>query len=200
MRSPGIAFPYLIGFLRKNGILTNAVHVAVQHDKLEGPTPFEEILREKVDVGRGDQDVLFITAYTDSAREAYRRAREARLVYAAAGRRLTVVMGGAHASAVPGEGTRLGHVDAVVAGEGEWAASELLGDIREGRPVRPLYQSGFGRIRERGTLALDMGIWKGLKRRPQQILASSTFARGCKLDCHFCAVFLTPGSTDSHVG
>ena len=195
MRSPGIGFPYLIGFLRKNGVLTDATHVAVQHDKIEGPTPFEEILRDKVDAGRGDHDVLFITAYTDSAREAYRRAREARLAYAAAGKRLTVVLGGAHASAVPDEGTRLGHVDAVVAGEGEWAASELLGDVREGRPVRALYRSGFGRIRNRGALALDMGIWTGLKRRPQQILASTTFARGCKLDCNFCAVFLTNGPT-----
>ena len=85
MRSPGIGFPHLIGFLRKNRVLTEATSVAVQHDKLEGPTPFEEILRDKVDVRRGDRDVLFITAYTDSAREAYRRAREARLAYAAAG-------------------------------------------------------------------------------------------------------------------
>ncbi len=193
LRSPGIGFPYLIGFLRKNGVLTDATHVAVQHDKIEGPTSFEEILLDKVDVKRGDHDVLFITAYTDSAREAYRRAREARLAYSATGRRLTVVLGGAHASAVPDEGTRLGHVDAVVAGEGEWASSELLGDIREGRPVRPLYRSEFGRIRDRGALALDMGIWAGLKRRPQQILASTTFARGCKLDCNFCAVFLTSG-------
>jgi radical SAM superfamily enzyme YgiQ (UPF0313 family) len=195
VRSPGIGFPYLIGFLRKNGVLDNATHVAVQHDKIEGATPFEEILRDKVDLRRGDQDVLFITAYTDSAREAYRRAREARLAYAAAGRRLTVVMGGAHASAVPEEGTRWGHLDAVIAGEGEWAASELLTDIREGRAVRPGYRAAAGRIRDRGALALDMSIWDGLKRRPQQVVASTTFARGCKLDCHFCAVFLTNGPT-----
>jgi radical SAM superfamily enzyme YgiQ (UPF0313 family) len=194
-RSPGIGFPYLIGFLRKNGVLDGATRVAVQHDKIEGPTPFETILRDKVDIGRGDHDVLFVTSYTNSAREAYRRAREARAAYAAAGKTLTVVFGGAHASAVPEEGTRLGHVDAAVAGEGEWAASVLLGDIKAGRPVRPVYRATFDRIRDRGTLALDMGIWEGLKRRPQQIVASTTLARGCKLDCHFCAVFLTNGPT-----
>jgi len=195
VRSPGIAFPYLVGFLRKNGVLTDATNVAVQHDKIEGPTPFEEILEQKIDQTRGDQDVLFLTAYTNSAREAYRRAREARSVYAAAGRKLTVIFGGPHASAVPAEGTRRGHVDAVVSGEGEWATSELLRDLLEGREIKPVYQAAFDRIRDRGTLAVDMSIWRGLKRMPQQIVASSTYARGCKLDCHFCAVFLTNGPT-----
>src|SRR5439155_25345838 len=194
-RSAGIGFPYLVGFLRKNGVLTDATRVVVQHDKIEGPTPFETILRHKVDLGRGDHDVLFVTAYTNSSREAYRRAREARAVYAAAGKALTVVFGGPHASAVPDEGPRRGHVDAAVAGEGEWAASRLLTDIKEGRPLKPVYRATFDRIRDRGTLALDMGIWQGLRHRPQQIVASTTFARGCKLDCHFCAVFLTNGPT-----
>ncbi|MBI4161320.1 MAG: radical SAM protein [Acidobacteria bacterium] len=195
VRSPGIGFPYLIGFLRKNGVLSGGTRVVVQHDKIEGPTPFPAVLDEKVELGRGDHDVLFITAYTNSAREAYRRAREARAAYAAAGKPLTVVLGGPHASAVPDEGTRRGHLDAAVVGEGEWAASALIEDLQAGRPVQPAYRATFERIRDRGTLALDMGIWEGLKRRPQQIVASTTFARGCKLDCHFCAVFLTNGPT-----
>ena len=85
MRSPGIAFPYLVGFLRKNGGLGDDTRLVVQHDRIEGPTSFEEILSDKADLSRGDCDVLFITAYTDSVREAYRRAREARAAYAAAG-------------------------------------------------------------------------------------------------------------------
>src|SRR6267143_3738549 len=72
VRSPGIGFPYLVGFLRKNEVLTDATRVVVQHDKIEGPTSFETIPKDKVDLRRGDQDVLFITAYTNSAREAYR--------------------------------------------------------------------------------------------------------------------------------
>ena len=195
VRSPGIGFPYLVGFLRKAGALDPDTHVAVQHDKIEGPTPFDAILRDKIDLRRGDHDVLFVTAYTNSAREAYRRAREARTAWAAAGRRLTVVFGGPHASALPDEATRRGHVDAVVTGEGEWAAASLLQDLREGRGVQPVYRATFDRIRDRGTLALDMGIWDGLRNRPQQVLSSTTFARGCKLDCHFCAVFLTNGPT-----
>lgn len=194
-RSPGIAFPYIVGFLRRNGLLTDDERVVVQHDKIEGPTPFEEILEDKVDLARGDCDVLFITAYTNSVREAYRRAREARAAYAARGRRLVVALGGPHASAMPDEATKFGHLDATVPGEGEWAAAELLDDVRQGRPVKPVYRTPFARIRDRGTLALDMGIWKGLKHPPQQILASTHFARGCKLDCHFCAVFLTNGPT-----
>src|SRR5262245_17472804 len=108
VRSPGIGFPYLVGFLRKREIVTCATRVLVQHDKIEGATPFAEILSDKVDLSRGDHDVLFVTAYTNSAREAYRRAREARAAYADAGKPLTVVFGGSHASAVPEEGTRLG--------------------------------------------------------------------------------------------
>jgi len=73
--------------------------------------------------------------------------------------------------------------------------SALLNDLKEGRTVQPVYRATFDRIRDRGTLALDMSIWDGLKPRPQQIIASTTFARGCKLDCHFCAVFLTNGPT-----
>jgi len=195
VRSPGIGFPYMVGYLRKQGVLTSDTRVVVQHDKIEGITPFEEILKDKVDLTRGGHDVLFVTAYTNSSREAYRRAREARAAYARAGKKLTVVMGGAHASAIPEEGTRWGHVDATVVGEGEWAAAELLNDIREGRPVKPVYKEGFARIRDRGTLALDMSIWEGLSNRPQQIVASASLARGCKLRCHFCAVFLTNGPT-----
>src|SRR5258706_7004922 len=195
VRSPGVAYPYLVGFLRKRGVITDDTRVVVQHDKIEGATSFEEILATKADLSRGGHDVLFITAYTNSVREAYRRAREARAAYAAAGRGLSVVLGGPHASAVPQEGTARGYVDATVTGEGEWAAAELLGDLEAGRPVRPCYKATFERIRDRGTLALDTGIWSGLKKKPQQIVASTTFARGCKLDCRFCAVFLTNGPT-----
>jgi len=193
VRSPGVGFPYLVGFMRKNGVLAESTRVVVQHDKIEGPTSFESILANKVRLENGDHDVLFITGYTNSAREGYRRAREARAAYKAAGKALTVVFGGAHASAMPEEGTTRGHGDAVVTGEGEWAASELIHDIRAGRAVRPLYRAKFDRIRDRGTLAFDTALWDGLERRPQQIVASTTFARGCKLDCHFCAVFLTNG-------
>ncbi len=193
IRSPGLGYPYLVGFLRKSGALADGARVVVQHDKIEGPTPFDEILRDKVDQSRGDHDVLFITAYTNSAREAYRRAREARSAYAAAGKRLTIAFGGPHASAVPEEGTRRGYVDVAVVGEGEWAASALLADLKADRVPEPIYRATFDRIRDRGTLSLDVGIWDGLKNRPQQIVASTTFARGCKLDCHFCAVFLTNG-------
>jgi hypothetical protein len=195
VRSPGIAFPYLVGYLKKTGVLTSSTQVVVQHDKIEGCTPFEQILREKVDLSRGDHDILFLTSYTDSIREAYRRAREARALYRAAGRPLTIVVGGAHASAMPEEGTRHGHVDAAVAGEGEWSAARLIADVKRGGPVQPIYREPFQRIRDRGALAMDTGIWQGLTRRPQQIVASTHFARGCKLDCHFCAVFLTNGPT-----
>jgi hypothetical protein len=193
IRSPGIGFPYIVGFLRKNGVIGDATQVAVQHDKLEGITPFRQILEDKVDLSRGDHDVLFITAYTNSAREAYRRAREARSVWAEAGRKLTVVLGGAHASAVPEEGTRFGHVDAAMVGEGEWTSAELLNDIASGRKVKPVYRANFERIRDRGALTFDPGIWRGLARPPQQIVASTHFARGCKLDCQFCGVLLTSG-------
>jgi hypothetical protein len=136
-----------------------------------------------------------ITSYTNSAREAYRRAREARRAWAEAGRNVAIVLGGAHASAVPEEGPRFGHVDASVVGEGEWAVAEILADLTAGWPLKPVYDAGFRRIRERATLELDMDIWQGLRPGPQQVLSSATFARGCKLDCHFCAVKIVNGPT-----
>lgn len=193
VRSPGIGYPYIVGFLRKNGLMPDGCSVVVQHDKIEGPTPFETILEQKADTSRGEIDLVMITSYTNSAREAYRRAREARKAYAALGRKVAIVMGGAHASARPDEGPRFGHVDASVVGEGEWATAEILADLAAGRPLKTVYDSGFQRIRDRGTLRLDMDIWDGLRPRPQQVLASATFARGCKLDCHFCAVKIVNG-------
>ena len=77
-RSPGVSFPYLVGFFRRNGVIDDSTRVVVQHDRIEGATPFQQVLRDKVDLARGDRDVLFLTAYTNSVREAYRRAREAR--------------------------------------------------------------------------------------------------------------------------
>ncbi|HET9482033.1 MAG TPA: cobalamin-dependent protein, partial [Candidatus Polarisedimenticolia bacterium] len=195
MRSPGIGFPYIVGFLRQNGLMPEGCRVVVQHDKIEGPTPFESILEEKADLSRGSVDLVLITSYTNSAREAYRRAREARRAYAAAGRDVAIVLGGAHASAVPDEGPRHGHMDASVVGEGEWAVAEIIGDLTAGRPVKPVYNAGFQRIRDRGTLRIEMDIWQGLRPAPQQVLASATFARGCKLDCHFCAVKIVNGPT-----
>src|ERR1044071_1501156 len=60
VRSPGIGFPYIVGFLRKNGFLTDATHVVVQHDRIEGAASFESLLGGKIDLGRGDHDILFI--------------------------------------------------------------------------------------------------------------------------------------------
>ena len=193
VRSPGIGFPYIVGFLRKNGLLPAGCRVVVQHDKIEGATPFDVVLQEKADCSRGDFDLVLITSYTNSAREAYRRAREVRRAYAAIERKVAIVMGGAHASALPDEGPRFGHTDASVVGEGEWATAEILSDLSAGRQLRTVYDSGFQRIRDRGTLRLDMDIWEGLRPRPQQVLGSATFARGCKLDCHFCAVKIVNG-------
>lgn len=193
VRSPGVGYPYLIGFLRKNKIITDSTRLVLQHDLIEGIRPIEKLIEMKVDLSRNGCDVLFITAYTNSVREAYRRAREARKAYKAIGRSLITVLGGPHASAMTNEGTRLGHVDAIVAGEGEWAAAQLLTDVKEGRPVKPLYQAPFARIRDKNTLTLDMGIWQGLRPTPQQIVTSTSFARGCKLDCSFCAVKITNG-------
>jgi len=193
LRSPGIGFPYIVGFLRQNGLLPATCRVVVQHDKIEGPTSFERILSRKADLSRGDMDVVMITAYSNSAREAYRRAREARRAFEAAGRKVAIVFGGSHASAVPDEGTRHGHVDATVVGEGEWAVAEILADLEAGRGLKPVYNAGFQRIRDRGTLRIDMDIWQGLDPAPQQLLGSATFARGCKLDCHFCAVKIVNG-------
>src|SRR5262245_52575653 len=77
-------------------------------------------------------DLVAVTAATPSALHAYGLAREFRR------RSVPVVMGGAHATALPEEAAR--HVDAVVVGEAEDTWPRVLDDAGRGK-LEPVYVS-----------------------------------------------------------
>ncbi len=140
-------------------------------------------------------DMVGISSLTNTARPAYEIAAKCRE------RGIPTVMGGTHATFVPDES--LDHVDFVVKGEGEGPLMELLGALREGRPVDDIpnlsYWTG-GRCRGgRKVHNPNRSFVKDLNAFPipdfglvqkwgKNCIASIMTSRGCPYDCTFCSV------------
>lgn len=95
-------------------------------------------------------------------------------------RGIPVVLGGLHASVLPEEA--LAHVDAVVAGQGEWAWPELIRDFEAGQMER-LYEGRMVAqpLDKTPVPRFDLLDPSRYNRIPLQT------TRGCPLDCAFCA-------------
>jgi radical SAM superfamily enzyme YgiQ (UPF0313 family) len=120
-------------------------------------------------------DLVGLTAQTPVASRAYEIAKEFRK------RGIPVVMGGVHASMLPGEA--LQHVDAVVIGEAEEVWPNLIEDLRKGQMGRIYVGSDYV---DPSNLPL-----------PQRELLNQKFyfplklvetTRGCPHQCDFCGV------------
>jgi tRNA A37 methylthiotransferase MiaB len=135
------------------------------------------------------------TPYTDETRAV------AALVKAVNGQ-TPVVVGGAHASALPETLLRSPHIDYVVLGEGEQTLAELLACIQAGEP--PVEVDGIGfkngatlRINPRTQFIGDLDqlpfparelldpSWYTIQGRPYTMLVTS---RGCPRSCSYCSV------------
>lgn len=129
-----------------------------------------------------DADIIALTAMTPQAPRAYQIADEFRR------RGKTVVMGGFHASNLPDEA--LGHVDAVVVGEGELSWPQLLDDFNRGTLQR-LYHSSSS-VGMDTIPAARREIFAG-----KRYLLTNTVqtTRGCPFDCEFCSVTAFYGRT-----
>ena len=122
-----------------------------------------------------DVDIVALTAMTAQVTRAYEIADAFR------NRSITVVMGGFHVSNMPEEA--LGHVDAVVVGEGELSWPCLLADWQAGT-LQPLYRSGS---------QMEMAMIPAARRdifKDKKYLLTNTVqtTRGCPHDCEFCSV------------
>ncbi|MBT1071467.1 B12-binding domain-containing radical SAM protein [Pelotalea chapellei] len=122
-----------------------------------------------------DADIVALTAMTAQVTRAYEIADAFR------SRGKTVVMGGFHVSNMPDEA--LGHVDAVVVGEGELSWPRLLADWQAGA-LQPLYRSGS---------QMEMSLIPAARRdifKNKKYLLTNTIqtTRGCPHDCEFCSV------------
>jgi radical SAM superfamily enzyme YgiQ (UPF0313 family) len=119
-------------------------------------------------------DLVAITVEAFTARRAYEIADEYRA------RRVPVVMGGIHATAMPNEVGA--HADAVYTGDAETRWAEVLADAHA-RRLKPRYDAPIGSPQP-GTLARrDLFDAKGYL--PITLLQ---FGRGCRFRCEYCAV------------
>jgi radical SAM superfamily enzyme YgiQ (UPF0313 family) len=120
-------------------------------------------------------DIVGISSFTAKSDVMYRIAD----FYRARG--TTVVIGGLHATLLPEEAA--GHADAVVAGEGERLWPRVLADWEQGK-LRKIYRNISFRdvnLAETPPPRYDLLDVSRYNRLPVQT------ARGCHLDCEFCA-------------
>ena len=126
-------------------------------------------------LGQPGFDVVGISSFTAKADVMYAIAD----FYRARG--TTVVLGGLHATLVPEEAAE--HADAVVAGEGEVLWPRVLADWKRGRLDR-IYRNRSFRDVDLGCLPVPRYDLLDLERYNRIPLQT---ARGCPLDCEFCA-------------
>lgn len=181
LRELGLTLPgfiergQVIASLPSLGLLTVAAHTpphwTVEYREIDALTD--------ADLGAiadGQYDLVALSSLTARITDAYRLADRLREVGT------TVVLGGLHATALPDEA--LGHVDAVVQGQGEAVWPELLDDLERGA-LRRVYSS-FGkagiahRLEESRVPRYELLDPERYNRLPLQT------TRGCPRDCVFC--------------
>lgn len=127
-------------------------------------------------------DLIGLTATTAQAPRAYELADHFRA------KGIPVVMGGMHASALPGEA--LLHADAVVVGEAEGLWPQVLDDAGR-RGLKPLYQ-----LADRVDAALIPPARRDLLDLSKYVAGNTLQAsRGCPFACSFCTVTTFFGGT-----
>lgn len=134
------------------------------------------LLDDRVDPIDYDEptDLVGITIETFTARRSYEIADEFR------SRGVRVVMGGMHATLLPGEVAE--HADAVVTGDAENVWATVVRDAHDGA-LRPRYDGTFGTPQPGVRPRRDLYAGKGYL--PLSLIQ---FGRGCRFACEYCAV------------
>jgi radical SAM superfamily enzyme YgiQ (UPF0313 family) len=110
-------------------------------------------------------------------------------------RGVPVVLGGVHASLLPGEALR--HADAVVCGEADGVFPTVLEDALSGR-LRRLYQGqwmGMEAVPTTDEWADILRSWPLRRYAPLNTLQTT---RGCRFNCDFCSVIRINGRGSRH--
>ncbi len=134
-------------------------------------------------------DLVGITVWTMFAPRAYRIAD----AYRARG--VPVVLGGVHASLLPGEALR--HADAVCVGEAEGAMTTILADAAAGS-LAGIYRGSWDGMAEApslGEMARYYDDFPGFRYWPQYSIQST---RGCRFNCDYCSVIRINGRGQRH--
>jgi radical SAM superfamily enzyme YgiQ (UPF0313 family) len=181
LRELGLTLPgfiergQVIASLPSLGLLTIAAHTpphwTVEYREVDALTDAD--LRTIAD---GRFDLVALSSLTARISDAYRLADHLRI------QGTTVALGGLHATALPDEA--LGHVDAVVQGEGEYAWPALLDDLERGALRRVYSSMGDPSLAHRLE---DSRIPRYELLNPElynRLPLRTT--RGCPRDCVFC--------------
>jgi len=137
----------------------------------------------------GKPDLAALTVWTANAPLAYRTAD----AYRAQG--VPVILGGVHASLMPGESKQ--HADSVVCGEADSIFEGVLADAAAGR-LQPLYQGSF---QDMDNVPLNhewadiYKTWPLTRYAPLNTLQTT---RGCRFNCDFCSVIRINGRGSRH--
>ncbi|MDP8937989.1 MAG: B12-binding domain-containing radical SAM protein [Actinomycetota bacterium] len=134
-------------------------------------------------------DLAAITVWTSIAPQAYRLAD----AYRAQG--VPVVLGGVHASLLPGEALR--HADSVFSGEADGIFATVLADAAADR-LQPIYKGewlGMEAVPMNEEWADILDAWPITRYAPLNTLQTT---RGCRFNCDFCSVIRINGRGSRH--
>jgi radical SAM superfamily enzyme YgiQ (UPF0313 family) len=154
---------------------TLAVLAALVPTELKAEVRTFDLVRQNIPDDLHRWDLVGISAITCGAPFAYQLADSLR------SRGVTVVLGGAHPTALPEEA--ITHADAVVVGYGERTWPRLMRDFTEGR-LQPLYRD-FGDPFTSSVPFMDRSQLKGKGYFFDRVVE---FSRGCPNGCAFCCV------------
>ena len=138
------------------------VEVKLYDDRME-PIPYDE-----------QTDLVGITTETYNARRSYEICAEFRK------RGVPVIMGGVHPVLLREEAEQ--HADSLFLGDAETMWGEVVEDARR-RRLKPVYNAPVGRPQPGVLTRRDLFDGKGYLP-----LTLVQFSRGCRFNCHFCAV------------
>jgi len=135
------------------------------HDEKTGPVDLQQTA-----------DLVGITSMTCTVNRAYEIADAFRA------RGVPVIMGGMHASSLPGEAQA--HADSVLVGEAEGLWPQVLCDVEAGA-LKPLYRHANGPPLLDHLPRANWDLYRDKGYMPLHFVETT---RGCPLDCEFCAV------------
>lgn len=134
-------------------------------------------------------DLVMIAVWTCLAPSAYELAD----LYRERG--VPVVLGGVHASLMPGEALR--HADSVVTGEAEAVLGEVLDDAAANR-LKPVYHGVWASMDEVPTVHEYLDLYDSPTYRRVPVHSLQT-ARGCRYNCSYCSVIRLNGRGMRHM-